>query len=51
MEVDRLAVGLEEQVAGRKSRQQDKRGNGVEGFDRRAKRAGELDCRGTGGGG
>lgn len=36
MEVDRLPVGLEEQVAGRKSRQQDKRGNGVEGFDRRA---------------
>lgn len=44
IKVGKVAVGLDELVAGRKNRQQDKRGIGVEGFDRRAKRAGEWVC-------
>lgn len=36
IKVGKVAVGLNELVVGRKNRQQDKRGVGVEGFDRRA---------------
>lgn len=49
IKVGKVAVGLNELVVWRKNRQQDKRGVGVEGFDRRAKRAGEWVCRETGG--
>lgn len=49
IKVGKVAVGLDDVVGGKKNRQQDKRGIGVDGFDRRAKRAGEWVCRETGG--